>query len=515
MAALRRVPGGTMNIRTTLLSVTALSVAGLGLSLPAQVAAAPDAARSAASAAAGPGQWVQLSSGKVDGATNEPEVRRYGGKLQVVWKNIVTVDSVAMHQLRTRLVNGDGSAGSAIRNVLPPWAGIADTTGLGMSSGLRLLAFSGSRSSDISDPYNSGAMYYLTSSDGLTWSLGSGSMSKAQGAYGSYGTDLTNAENGTPVVTFTDRSDDRQRFHGGIDAANPAAAADGATAPVNGNVVSGSVATDRSSGATWTVYWSAFGGAGDDGVTATRILPTVGANVHGPQSTVSYNGQLVSIAPDQRVGIAARIGGGLYTAYHVGYLNTKKIALWKLGGGAPLILRTPTDTSRVGIATAPGGRLWVFWKNAGQPILSAVRTNKAATRFGRICNTRTPKGTDYVWKTAGDGTNGKLDLVVNAGVVDEGPPGTQIWSTQVLPCLSVSVAPTRVKRGGTVTVTVRDAGDPVKGATVVYSGVSKTTNADGKVSFHIDGDTSLGRKSIRYRKGGYTGGTVHFKVVSG
>jgi hypothetical protein len=64
-----------------------------------------------------------------------------------------------------------------------------------------------------------------------------------------------------------------------------------------------------------------------------------------------------------------------------------------------------------------------------------------------------------------------------------------------------------------ITVTVRDAGTEVKGATVHYKSHEKTTNANGRVTFTIAKGTHKGTKTITATKSTYYRGKGHFAVT--
>jgi hypothetical protein len=259
--------------------------------------------------------------------------------------------------------------------------------------------------------------------------------------------------------------------------------------------------------------WSASTrNATTDGIDAQRIYPSVGSLVRAPKSSTLYNGAYENIPPIQRVQVAARVGGGLWAAYSVGYPSPTRIGLWHVGTGtAPLVISTGHSVAQIGVAPGPKGKIWVFWWTQGTSTLHAVRTNGAVTRLGKTCNVRTPHGSTSVWKTAGNGTNGRLDLVTSATVNG----AIQMYSTQVLPCLSGAVSPTVVKSstGGTITVYVKDAGAPVAGSYVRYAGITKKTGTLGKVTFAVAKGTAKGLKRVTFKHSGYTGGSVTFRVT--
>lgn len=463
----------------------------------------------AAPGAGGSTTWVQLSSGS--GITNivDPDVQRFGKTLQVVW----TQESGTSAVLRTRIIGADGSPASTVHDVLAAWGSLDEFPAIITTGGQRMIVFSGIRTTDTSDPYSAGAMYVATSSDGLTWTLGTGSMSHSTSAYASYGSDAVDAA-GTPVAVFTPGTSNDISFHVGVSAANPATEPD-ATTTHNAKCCAyyAGAAYDKPSGQAWTAWYSNSGDPSTDGVDAQRVYPSLGTFFHAPKSTVASNGSASSIAPIQRVQVASRTGsaGGLWTAYPIGYPSPTKIALWRLGTSSPLVMATAKTVSQIGVAPGPGGRMWLFWWESYSSRLHAVRTNPGVTRFGRVCTIGTPHATTDIWKTAGDGSLGRLDLVVNAG----SGSAEQISSTRVKPCLSGSVSPTSVKSstGGSVTVHVADAGTAVAGATVKYGTRTKTTDNHGNATFSIAKGTSTGRHSISFSAPGYTGGKVTFRVT--
>jgi hypothetical protein len=94
------------------------------------------------------------------------------------------------------------------------------------------------------------------------------------------------------------------------------------------------------------------------------------------------------------------------------------------------------------------------------------------TRWGAEVVVDTPAGQSNVWKLGGNAQSGRLDLLGSFTVA--GSAAT--WDTQVLPGLTLRA---EGHRGATVTATVTDAGQPVKGAVVKGSGHAATTNAAG------------------------------------
>jgi hypothetical protein len=264
------------------------------------------------------------------------------------------------------------------------------------------------------------------------------------------------------------------------------------------------VGHDAATGAVWAV-WYCNSGTATDGIDAQQIYPSLGTLFHAPYSTNSGS----SVAPIQRVIVASRAGGGLYTAYGVGYPSQTAIAVWKLGAAKPFIIHTGYTVGTVGVAAGPRGRIWVFWRRLGTNAIYAVRSNAAVTHFEPVTGLHAPGGTSEVWKTAGDGTNGPLDLVVNAA-------GTapQIFSTQVRPRLSAAVSPYTVRSstGGVVTVTVTDAGTAFTNAAVRYGRTTHLTNSHGYTRFTIPAGTSRGYHAFAVTAPGYTGATVYIRV---
>ncbi len=132
----------------------------------------------------------------------------------------------------------------------------------------------------------------------------------------------------------------------------------------------------------------------------------------------------------------------------------------------------------IAMSAEPDGRLWLTWREGTK--VKAVHTNAAATRLGAIGSWAAPRGTNY------------------------------LWHTQVTRTLSVTADPGSIRRGGRVTFTVADAGDPVAGARVRFGSRQGTTNGAGKVTLAAPG--SGGRVQVTASKGIYNDGSASVRV---
>jgi hypothetical protein len=204
----------------------------------------------------------------------------------------------------------------------------------------------------------------------------------------------------------------------------------------------------------------------------------------------------------QRVAMTGRIGApGIYVGYTAGRNPfSGRVALWRFGSSRARILSSAGRRARfTSVAAAPAGRLWLFWMRNRQ--LYAARSNKSATRFGAHVKVRPPRGTDSIWRLAGDGSRGPLDLLAH---LSRSGSDVGTWHQRILPRLSVSVK----VRNGKATVKVTDASATVFGATVRVAGRTKTTGKSGKVRYSL----GAGRYRARVAKAGYTSNVRRFRV---
>jgi hypothetical protein len=95
-----------------------------------------------------------------------------------------------------------------------------------------------------------------------------------------------------------------------------------------------------------------------------------------------------------------------------------------------------------------------------------------------------------------EGSTGPLDLFAD--------DGTGFWHTHLLARLAVRAAVAR----GKVTISVRDAGDPVAGAVVSVGGRHLRTGASGSVTLAL----RPGRYSASAASVGYTTASTTFEV---
>ena len=368
-------------------------------------------------------------------------------------------------------------------------AGAALTAGPG---GLRAF-FAGLN--DLGTPYAAltNSMSTATSSDGSSWLVApapasNGTPAGSSPVYAGDGISGTLATDGTPVSAWGDSAPGAAGYHLGL---NPAAP--DVHFPASGCCIyNPALAVDTGSGQL-VAAWYANSSPG-----AFVQLLRGGQVTRVPSSSAA--GQ------SQRMGLSGRLGApGVYLAYTAGSNPFDgRPALWRVGSAKPAVLRVKRGARFTGIAPAPGGRLWVFW--AVEQRLYAARTNPAATRFGAIVSLKAPKGTDNVWRLAGEASLGPLDLLVHLSRSDS---DLGSYHQRILPGLSLSVK----KIKGAVVLKVTDAGAAVKGAKVTLTGGRKkrkaTTAKNGKVTF----TTPVGGKySAVATKKGYAKATSKFKV---
>jgi hypothetical protein len=227
------------------------------------------------------------------------------------------------------------------------------------------------------------------------------------------------------------------------------------------------LATDGASGA---VVLAGTTLAGKGGVAVQQILPGRGAQVLLP---------LQSNLTDYNNAISGRIGApGVFVAFADG----KAARLYRYGGSSKTLATGAFNSATV--CTGPEGRLWVAWGgNAGG--LFVTRSNRAVSAFEPVQKLSLPQGPGLTFLQC-DGSIGPADLFADSG---------GFFRTHVLARLSLTAHSTKTK----VTISARDAGDPVAGVTIAVGGKHLKTDAHGVVSVTLrPGSYSAGATAAGY-----------------
>ena len=460
----------------------ALARIAVGATLAAAVMAG-----TAPAALAAPGDWTQLS--QTSSATRYPEVgniaeptmARFGGALQVLWPQ---QQSSGAQAYLTAILDGNGRVTTPATTVLE-WSTVTKNPTLFSLGGQRFLSFSGL------NPGRSGAQYFATSGDGLAWSVSNGSMSETQSAYAAYGSDaIDNA--GTPVWVGNAGSTSGIRWHVGTSDVNPAPAGTDQQFSLGGCCAyNAAAARDEATGVVYASFYSNSSATTEEGIQVGRIIPGPGAFSQAPGSIPTNDYGTNSSDPDQQVAMAARAGGGVFVAYKMGYPSTTGIRILRVDTGATLDFPVSGNVRSVSMGADPAGRIWVAWNQSDR--MRAVHTNRAGTVLGSIGSWGAPRGTDTMWKTTTSGSEGGADVVVTATTQS----AINVWHTQIQRTLTVSADPGTARRGGRVTFSVTDAGDPVAGATVRFGSRTGRTNAAGKATITAPGSRGTARATAR------------------
>ncbi|RZS91360.1 hypothetical protein EV189_0600 [Motilibacter rhizosphaerae] len=471
------MPVSSSRSLAVLLAAPALAAAALPLAAPAR-AASP---------------WHRLSAGYVNTSYGPSVVRTGSGELLVAWTETVAGAGSTLH---TRLVSAravpDAQGGTG-----PTWSDLGADPAAFLLAGTPAVAVSGNQDLASTNPRN-GVVSLLTAADGRSWALQPGALSVSQDAAGDSGLSALDDGTGSPVVAFTRSDGAAVTLHHGYDGALPTAVPD-TSGPATGTAEDAALVRDAA-GRVWAGWYDGTSGSGQ-GVYTQEVLPEVGPLRHLASSVYQEGGAPSSTQPDPRVPLAARVGGGVWTAY--AGAGGRTLVLAQVDGTRQLTLRRSARVQYAGVSPAPGGRLWVWWVEGGS--VWATRTDPGVTRFGALVHRAGP---DTPTRTAGDGgvgvAYGPLDLVVNAG--------NAVWSTRLLAGLQVAVRPVSVPAaGGSVVVSVTDAGTPVAHARVAVGGVHGTTSSAGTVTLRVPRGKA-GRRTVTAQVTGSASGSASLRV---
>jgi hypothetical protein len=486
-------------VATAMAGALTLSLTGVSGSAAGAIVGKKSQLSSGPALAATGGRWTQLSSGPGLSISSQPGVARFGSKLLVAWPQ---ADSTTTTALRTRVVGSNALAAGPVSNVLS-WSSVSSDPALFLLGGTPTIAFGGLQDLNSGNPRN-GPMSYVQSADGVSWALGGGSLSNNSSAYGDYGIGAVDDGSGAPIVAFAASSTDHVTIHHGIDPAVPAAAPDTVGTTAAGEAQDVSLARDRSSNVAWSLWYSSVSGA-NNGIHAEQVWPSITGHQQAPLSSVPYLGDPTSVNPGQNVAVASRAGAGVWAAYGSGYPSPHHLVLWQVGTTKRLVLTRPGSIQYVGISPAPGGRMWVWWVEGSS--VFATRTNPSVTAAGVVRRVSAPGGASPT-RTAGDGSLGPLDVVINAQ-----PGGSSaLWTTRIQEGLRVTVSRHKVSTGHKLIVRVTDAGVAVRGARVKVGNVTRKTKANGKVKFVIPGGAAKGKHTATATAGGYVSGHATYRV---
>ncbi|MCD6727330.1 MAG: hypothetical protein LT070_08830 [Solirubrobacteraceae bacterium] len=441
----------------------------------------------AASAQAGPpGSWTKVTGiGQPDLNISEVGLARTGdGVLHVLWTRRAGLGGDVLH---SRVAADAKSVGGPVTVFHYP-GGVNESALLlrGPGGGLRAF-FSGLSAGSALDEglatatWAGGGWAVQPTLASNSTPAGLSNVYVAAGIGGALRTD------GTPIAAWGDSAPGASGYHVGLSPAAP-------DAPFTSGCCAydPSVGVDAASGQAviaWKFIESASG-------TAVRSLVPAGGRVSPPGGAAADTGT--------RTAITGRLGGmpGIYLAYQRGdnqFLS--RPALWRVGADKPLLLSSSRGARSIGIAPAPGGRLWVFWHRDGSVV--ARRSNAAATRFGATRTIKPPKGTDTIHRVAGEGSAGPLDVLA---LIERSGSDLGHWQQRVLPGLTLAA---KAKSGHKVLLTVTDAGDAVPGAKVSIAGKSGKTGAKGTLTLKLK---QAGSFTAKAGKTGYAGAKAKVKV---
>jgi hypothetical protein len=461
------------------------------------------AAAALAPVAATAATWTRVTSGK-QGNSNVLGVARTGdGVLHVAWN---VDDSGTAQSIHVTPISPAGKVGAAA-DVVSGWAGAGSPALVARPNGGLRIFFGGIHSTSAGDPLV-GMILAASDPSGTAWN-GDENIDARTDDYG-YGRvpGATLASGGTSLVTWYDVDQtvvlelNPDAFHRFVDASGGACCA-----------ILQNIATDSSSGAVvagWCQFDHAPNGIWLQPVNAGTGAPG-GPPVRMPGTVTTFNGtEIHSCEVTQRTPLAARSGGGIFTASTAGYPSTSSVLVWRFGASSSVTVGAAKGESLKvpQLAAAPDGRLWVGWLDSKGDV-HLRRSNRAVTVWGAEVVVAPPKGTVSAFA---------LDLSAQASNVDvlarfQSLSDLQVFHTQAEPGLSLSASPTSLSRkGATVTFRVTDAGDPVKGAKVKFAGASATTSAKGVAKLAAGPFRRAGKSSAKATKDGYVAGKAKLRV---
>jgi hypothetical protein len=222
----------------------------------------------------------------------------------------------------------------------------------------------------------------------------------------------------------------------------------------------------------WFSSAAAHRGVGAQAVNANGS--PAGAAMTMPGSQVMQGGGTVSKTP-----IVARVeNGGFYIAYALGYPTANRVRVWRVGASTARLLARTDANSQVTLSADPKGRIWAVWSDGtfGETHVLAARSNPEATRFGAHVDAGAVGGAHLTYSVDASATATALDVFTPLGTGNESGGATYV--KRIRPGLTLKAR----KRAGSVTFTVTDAGDAVRGATVRSGGRSGRTNRQGRVT---------------------------------
>jgi hypothetical protein len=429
------------------------------------VAATGSAVAALAGSASGgpPGTWTQITHGINGAKSNVGLARGKDGTLHVIWAGPGRPPYTAI--LDTSITPA-GAVGKA-QSVVSGWANVHSPDAVTAADGSIHVVVSGDKLNSTPDP-----------NAGLNEIVGPGSWKAPAQAFGN-GASIAEADNADMRTSLLKNGQlatvwltaAKLFFEAGDD---PAAAPQDITPPgLGSNPV---IAVDQASGNAIIGYK----GVQDGTQFFRQVAPSLGSPQSIPQS------QKI-----EGVQIAARAGGGIYTAYTPDFA---KVWLVRYGGKPrPVPVPKGVQVGTAGVTAGPDGRLWVYYGN--NQTTWVTRTSRSTAGWEPVQTIKNPPGIAQYFRIEAEGSAGQLDLFINLVIDGASKDGT--YHTQVHPALSLRAS----AKAGRVTVQVTDAGDPIAGAKVAgLPGGPKTTDAKGTVTVAV---RKKGALNLTATKAGY------------
>lgn len=424
--------------------------------------------------AAGAAPWKQVTASDGSNIDQVGLLRTADGTLHVAWHRRTGPNT---ESLVHTAVSADGRVG-ATAPVQINWTEVQNAALVPAPGGIRVF-FGGIRTTDPGDP-NQELNTAFSEDGGGSWTLERGSVvASGQQAYGSP-VSATALPDGTPLEAWAGSLG--TWVHAGLSAGAPN---QDYQAPLGHYGSDSGIASD-STGRTVMAWYSNAGG--HLGVYAQDVAADgspIGSAVNMPGTSDMAIGML------GRTPVVARPGGGFYVAYATGYPSLTSVRLWRVGAGASSRLGNagPSGNASATLAAAADGRLWVAWKadRGGKPHVFARRSNPAASVFGATVDAGHPTGAASGYRLDANASGNALDLFGSFSIGASSDAAT--FYRRTLAGLTLEATPAKLHRGRTssVTFTVLDAGDPVRGASVRAGGRSALTDGKGRATLKLVG----------------------------